>query len=309
MLLFLLKTSNRNINIFPLLQNLSPEQYDILASDNIRYLMHIKYMCRGKNIRTEIFNPISLFKYIYSSGNLILYEHIFNKFPYINDTSYKTLNNQNTSITNFITACSSGNLEICKFLVKKFPNFNIHKNNEYIFKKCCHHGHIHVIEWIIKKFPDINVHVENEYIFRVACENGNLLVAKLLIDNFPDIDVHACNDKAFRYSCKNGHLETSKWLINRFPDIDIHIYEDYAFHNSCWHGHIDTCKWLCDIIPDIRINGDNYLKNANVRKHFELIRYICDLNPYYEYDYDIRNRTHYVIKEYLNIKKIKQNTL
>src|SRR5580698_1582983 len=42
----------------------------------------------------------------------------------------------------FINACGNGNMLICKYLINKFNNINIHALDEYAFQFSCKYGHL-----------------------------------------------------------------------------------------------------------------------------------------------------------------------
>ena len=105
---------------------------------------------------------------------------LFNK----NNNNIKFSIQTNESL--FVNACRTNNL-LCKYLIKKFTNINIHANNELAFKLSCFYGHLNVAQWLI----DLSKQSE-----------------------FSLIDIHTFNEEAFRSSCYNGHLNVAHWLVS-----------------------------------------------------------------------------------------------
>jgi len=123
-------------------------------------------------------------------------------------------------------------------------------NNCLFFNACQTNNRL--CRLLIKKYNDINIHAHDEYAFRLSCKYGHLETSQWLIElskqsQFGLINIHADNECAFRWSCHNGHLETSQWLIevikqSEFGFVNIHVDNEYAFLWSCYNGHLETSR-------------------------------------------------------------------
>jgi hypothetical protein len=100
-------------------------------------------------------------------------------------------------------------------------------------------NHYKTIKWYLEKYPEINIHDEDEYVFRVTCGNGYIETVKMLLAKKSDINIRALNDEAFKWCCKeqlietpetidqpSNRLETAKWLASICPEYVLEIVND-----------------------------------------------------------------------------------
>ena len=60
---------------------------------------------------------------------------------------------------------------------------------------------------------NFDIHIENDYVFRLSCINGKLEVAKWLY-SFGNIDIHFRDNYALHWSYQKGHVKVAKWLCS-----------------------------------------------------------------------------------------------
>ena len=75
----------------------------------------------------------------------------------------------------FRISCQNGHFDIAKMLMNKFPNINIRACYALMITLSCQNGHLNIAEWLIENYQiyqDFDIHVNNEYIFRYVCRFG-----------------------------------------------------------------------------------------------------------------------------------------
>jgi hypothetical protein len=183
----------------------------------------------------------------------------------------------------FIECCKQDNIKIAQSLwevsQKNGIAFDIHADNENIFRWCCKKGKFEMIEWLWKISEKINspinIHVLDEEPFCTSCENGHLDIAKWLWEKSNEINspinIHIKNEFVFRWSCFNGRFDVVKWLwelskkINSLIDIHTGTTEnDEAFIWACSCGcndnYLGLAKWFCELYPQYKIEYDEETK-------------------------------------------------
>lgn len=247
-----------------------------------------------------IFNPIIQSISITDAHNILSNSNVRNLYIYIDCYCDK----EELDMEHILVIGSlCGNFELTQSIINK----ENHINSYYIncaFSYSCRNGHLNIAKLLYDTYPNTDVHFHSEYAFRYSCENGHLDVVKWLVNNFQNIDVHGYGEYAFFRSCLSNQIGIVKLLYNHFPDIDVHKHGDMCFDLCCERNYIDMCKLLCDNLPDIRSNNDNYLRVAKKYNNYNLMKYICNLSPYYVLETDGDIITGYTILDYLNIKSI-----
>jgi hypothetical protein len=192
----------------------------------------------------------------------------------------------------FIEYIESGNLEKSKEYLKDNPEYDIHADNEYAFRRSCYYGHLEAAKWLYELDGKIDIHANNDMAFRWSCEKGYIEIAKWLYGLDGKINIHANYNEAFRWSCHNGHFEVAKWLyglsanksgsqtkiigdvMNHQIDgsvvignIDIHANNERAFRVSCCKGNIEIAIWLYGLDKEYYNKWiiDNNIENEIVR--------------------------------------------
>jgi hypothetical protein len=196
------------------------------------------------------------------------------------------------------------------------PDFNIHFQNDLLFRKCCENGNLDLVKWLYSIDGIINIHYNNEKAFRLACKNGNLDVAQWLysLDDKPNI--HVKNNNIFLNVIKHDHFDVAQWLysIHKFnitidhldgatseniskwlyslnQNLNLHYDNDKLFKNACYNNYIDKAKWLysLDNNINIRYNDDEIFKYACNNKHKYIAFWLKTLCNDYYIDVDIYN--------------------
>lgn len=132
----------------------------------------------------------------------------------------------------FISAASSGNLNLCKELVKYNPQ-SIYD----AFKTAVSCGHINICEWLLLYGITIN-----QSIIMLSVEYNKFEMCKWLINIAADIKI----DYNYLFSaaiiCDN--VEMCKWIIKYF---ECEIIIDKSLTNAVINGSLNICKWIAQI--------------------------------------------------------------
>lgn len=174
----------------------------------------------------------------------------------------------NLSISCFTEACSSGNLELVKWIHNCIENSLSLTHFNRAFSNACRHGCLNIAKWIYSSWKPTSQNTPADlqltYPFECACRMGHLEIMKWLYSLRPASTINYNEHYVFDIACINGYLEIAKWLFNTFTDLrtflerktsinnNIFNYED-SFHFACQHGHLEMAKWLLSIFPNINI--------------------------------------------------------
>lgn len=198
---------------------------------------------------------MSLYFKVCQAGHL----HVLQWFSTLDTVSNQCFNTYEISLN---LACSSGHLDIVKWLVSEGANPNI--DCCYPFRKACQAGHLHVAQWLLsgdlRFIPSFTLDV----LFTQVCGEGHIKVAQFLKEKFPRIDVHALGNSPFADAIRDGHVEIAQWLKFNWPSVQYHGNMDCLFAEVCGDGHLQMAKWLISTYRDIDplANNNNAYKLA-----------------------------------------------
>ena len=114
----------------------------------------------------------------------------------------------------------------------------------------CWVGNIEYVRLLLDTFPNIDIHRNDDFVFRWACSSGHLDLAKMLLGRFPNINPKVKNGSAFLSACFKGHLDVVKWLSTLYsfsemcPEGREKIYTNHILKKTKEHGHLDVAEWL-----------------------------------------------------------------
>lgn len=194
---------------------------------------------------------MELFKYLMSLTNDF---DIKNLYPYdiksakylLSYDDYKINNN----ILEFVSFCCY--IKLFKFLILVCKDkIDIHADNERILKNLfINTTNVEDIKYLFsleKTYGKFNIHIDEEKIFRNACMYTNLDIVKYLIslkDTHGKIDIHVKNESAFISACENNKLDIVKYLISLKKEYGKIIILDDTFNGLIKTGNIKIIKYL-----------------------------------------------------------------
>lgn len=112
-------------------------------------------------------------------------------------------------------------VKICKFINHvSNGSFNIHFNNDTIYKMAIHNGAVATFDYLLTIDPEYDKS-NNQELFMTNIMGGNLEMCKRIVDT---VDIHYQNETPFRMAEMYGHNEICQWL-NDLDDILIEMYD------------------------------------------------------------------------------------
>ena len=214
-------SDDNTYDYYDLVQRIKKE-YEVGNLDGVKILL-------GKineNDLGEIFADVCYYGH-YDIAKLLL-----KKYPKIN-INY----NEGDAL---IRACEQDHLEIIKLLLQQSA-IDVHILDECAIRILCEHGQLDIVKYMLKKFPDINIHHNNESILYSACIGGHIKVVNFLLENYDNFAIYVRHERIFRHVCRAGNYQVAKLLKKYFPDINHHISNDYCYKKT---KNVQLLEWL-----------------------------------------------------------------
>lgn len=140
--------------------------------------------------------------------------------------------------TLFSLACYNGHKEEAQKIYNQIgKNFYSHTNTFY---NSCSSGNLELVKWVYGLEKTWNTIGRCEVIDR-SCKSGNLELVKWLFYKF-DFKDEGTVLSFFYYACRGGNLELVKWLDSIFEKK--YINYNIGFVQSCRSGNLKLIKWL-----------------------------------------------------------------
>lgn len=176
---------------------------------------------------------------------------------------------------------SSGSLPCIEFILSQnFMNTNLideYSRSAILFGRACMNKNVAVPQLMLSKFPDINIHINNEEPLRFACANNKIDTVKWLLTL--NVDIHSSQNGAYIEATRYGHVDMFKFLLDIDNSIDIHTsnYLTAAILNN----KIEMVKYLLSLSSDIKLFGlfqlTELFKYACRIKNHELFNIVCPI--------------------------------
>lgn len=177
----------------------------------------------------------------------------------------------------FRLCCTSGNLDLVKWIIEENPNTDISIKEEAPFIRSCMAGNLHIAKWLLSIKSDINISAQGEASFLTSCEHGHLHVAQWILSLKPNINILVHNEHAFVASCENGHLDVAKWLYSIRPDLEF-IKSNELFCEKCLEGRLDFAKWLLPFNSDNSLFKYKLINSLFEYAEYEIITWLFEIN-------------------------------
>jgi ankyrin repeat protein len=165
----------------------------------------------------------------------------------------------------FLDACSSGNLEVVKYVLTSSElkyHADINCESGLSLYNACEAGHLEIVKFLLtgknlsQKYDmgfDSNMDEdERDAPFRVACSNGHFPIIKYLLTS-PELEQHYPlenkNDSAISDASYAGRIDVIKYLTSS-PDLNTHLSltecAEKGFYMACLNNQDETIKFFFD---------------------------------------------------------------
>lgn len=178
----------------------------------------------------------------------------------------------------FLFACTSGHIDVAKFLLDYEPDIDLSYNNYGVFDSSCYENSVESLEWL-----------------KSVCEDKGMIFDSVINDCFTSaiknkpvrewiISLNVNNSitaktfyNAFYTACTHRELDLAQWIYSIYPNVDISAEDDQIFTRTV---DIEICKWLLSIKPDINIRADDDLAfvRAYSEHNFEFADWLLSLD-------------------------------
>lgn len=118
-----------------------------------------------------------------------------------------------------VLAINENLIDLAQWIWDKGGNHLTDEQQRNVFLEICKRGELTTLNWFIRKFPNIDVHANNEKAFYIACFYYNHEIIDWLYKTHPDINVRVNNDEIFREAVKQRNMDICEWFEEKFPDL------------------------------------------------------------------------------------------
>ena len=182
-----------------------------------------------------------------------------------------------------INYIKDNNLEILNICINTYK-FDIHYNDEAIFRCAYECGSIPIIKLLIDKFPNINYKIDDGYVLRKACADNNFELIEYIIDTFPDIinkknmfGITSVMNKIIVKACQDDNYEIIKWILNKFSDFNECVKS--IFFNSAVYGSLNIFQLLCDkFYTEFKSYVDEIFLISSCNGHLDILRWLIEID-------------------------------
>jgi ankyrin repeat protein len=168
-------------------------------------------------------------------------------------------------------ACSKGNEEIVRLLLKKGANVDAQNRQRSIpLHVACGRGNVEIVELLLKQGTGVNVQNKcGDTPLHIAFRKGNEKTVELLLDAGVDVNVQGrFGNTPLHYACLSGRadVEIVKLLLDAGADINVQDKDkNTPLHYACLNGRADVeiVKLLLDAGVDVNVQN----KDKNTPLH------------------------------------------
>ena len=92
-------------------------------------------------------------------------------------------------------AASNGHLNVIKYLCNQYPDYDIHENEDNVFRYCCFCGQLEIAQWTYSLDDTINISEYYHELFRQCCyRHNNLHIVKWVYDLDSRVNIYSVDE-------------------------------------------------------------------------------------------------------------------
>lgn len=166
---------------------------------------------------------------------------------------------------NLIKACTEGNLETVKFIMKS----NISVYPDAMLKIAVLNGHLDIIKYLVEDLG-ADVCTSDGYLICFAINKGYFDITKYLVEH--GVDIHTDNEAPACYAAMSGNVDIIKYLVNLGSIINLKW-----LGLAAGNGNLEMAKYLVeDLNADIHEDSERAMIEAINGGHLEMVKYLYE---------------------------------
>jgi hypothetical protein len=147
----------------------------------------------------------------------------------------------------FITACSMGNVDIARWMVKDYPALLTPFVAEEVLMMASTMGELEIMKWMYEQVPDAQIDCDHNFPFEMSLFLQNYNICDWLYQQHPNMEfdemfVSICGDP--RYD-----LEVLEYIYQKDNNI-IHAKNSEGFITACAVRNVEVAKWIQSKDPE-----------------------------------------------------------
>ncbi|KAK3588331.1 hypothetical protein CHS0354_020954 [Potamilus streckersoni] len=188
--------------------------------------------------------------------------------------------------TLFHVSSISGQLEMSKYLVEKYPDMINHVDSyhETPGHYAAYGGNISVLQCLIDQGLDPScISVHQQTLLHQSCFAGQLAMSKYLIENYPEMinEVDSSNETPAHSAAYGGNVSILQYLIDQgLNPWSESVQRQTLLHHSCVSGQLEMSKYLIEKYPDMIYQVDNDKETsahyASQSDNVSVLQYLID---------------------------------
>lgn len=202
--------------------------------------------------------------------------------------------------------CEEGSLDVVKWICEILESAHIVFDTSVLLIHAATSGQVDICAWLLDKFTEIDVHADNNVAFTQSCMECHLTTAKLIASKSESKEKFAVDAKFLVTFLSNGNFnpESStqllEWLLTFTTESDVQDYltehdPEYTYlsilSNLARHGCQTIMKW-CFNKPSIfpihifKSNFKSIFKDACGGNQLKMAQWLLSMNPTFKVDTD-----------------------
>ena len=186
-----------------------------------------------------------------------------------------------------IFICEKGNTEVLINIlnISNTTDIDIYFDDNLLLQIACEFNHLNLVKYLLETFPNFDIHCNKETPFLEACRNGNLEIMQYLYQKDNTINLNINNEQPLYLVCKFGSIECIEYLESICKKIDYNVNDNIILILLCAQDNLEIIK---KIYKKSNVNGEAFTKMITQSCTFgkiDILEWIIALDNSIEYDY------------------------